>query len=98
MRVTYATRNLASTCTVEREMRKAYPTNMLKPLKLRLKEMESASSIRDLQAGLGKWHPLTGRGASVYAANLSANYRLIVRFEERGGALIANVLSIEDYH
>ncbi|MDB5243961.1 MAG: plasmid maintenance system killer protein [Spirosoma sp.] len=98
MMVTYDTKHLASTCTVDREMRKAYPANMLKPLKLRIKEMESASTIRDLQEGLGKWHPLTGRGAGVYAASLSANYRLIVQFDERDGAVTANVRSIEDYH
>ncbi len=60
--------------------------------------MESAGTIRDLLDGLGKWRPLTGRGHLVYAASLSANWRITVQFEEHDdGSADATVLSIEDY-
>lgn len=99
MQVTYESKKLEKKCTKSREMRMAYPDQIVKPLQRRMKQIESATSVADLQAGLGSWHPLTGRGPGVYAAKLSANYRLVVRFSDvETTDILAHVLDVGDYH
>lgn len=99
MRIAYDTSELEKVCTHTRAMRMKYPEPIAKGLQRRIKQMESAATIRDLLDGLGKWHPLTGRGRLVYGANLSANWRVTVQFEEHDdGSADATVTSIEDYH
>ena len=46
--------------------------------------------------GLGKWHPLAGRGDLVYAAHLGKNWRIIVQFDTEDKNVL--VVTIEDYH
>ena len=68
-------------------------------IKRRIKQLESAVSIDDLVQSTGKWHTLKNRGTSVYAGNLSANWRIVVQFRQTVGGLVeATVLEITDYH
>lgn len=98
MEVVYSDKKLDAVCTSDRAMRMAHPEPIPKNLRKRIKQLESAFAIAEILDGLGKWHPLTGRGELVYAASLSANYRLVVQFFETKSSCSAEVLSIEDYH
>lgn len=98
MEVGYSDKKLREMCSSDRAMRKAHPEPIPKNLRNRIKQLESALVIADVLEGLGKWHPLTGRGVLVYAASLSANYRLVVQFSETGSSSTVEVQSIEDYH
>jgi proteic killer suppression protein len=96
---TYETPKLRDVCTNDKLMKKAHSApEVWKPLQRRHGDLVRAPSLADLLAGLGKWHPLVGRGAFVYASNLSANYRLVVQFYLEEQPPRAHVLSIEDYH
>ncbi|KIQ05766.1 MULTISPECIES: hypothetical protein [Curtobacterium] len=98
MEVLYSDKKLRQICTSDKAMRKAHPEPIPKNLRNRIKQLESALVVADVLDGLGKWHPLTGRGVLVYGASLSANYRLVVQFSETGSSCTAEVQSIEDYH
>jgi plasmid maintenance system killer protein len=96
--VEYENKKLKASCTTNKGMQKAYSAIIGSALKRRIKELESAASIEDVLAGLGKWHSLTARGDCVYGGHLTANYRVIVQFRATGTHIVAWVLSVEDYH
>jgi plasmid maintenance system killer protein len=80
-------------------MQKRYAQPIASGIKRRIKQLESATTIGDLMQAPGKWHTLTNRGTQVYAAHLSANWRIVVQFlDAKGGSIEATVLEIVDYH
>lgn len=98
MQISYETEALENACTNSRVMRRSYSDACCKGIQRRIKQLQSASQLADLTSSVGKWHSLAGRGPLVYAAHLTANYRLVVQFTTLNGVTSATVLSIEDYH
>ena len=98
MDIAYASSKLERWCTNEKEMRKQFQPAICKTLRRRIKQLESASNLTDILEGLGKWHALTGMGESVYAATLSANWRIVVQFGKSENAVDVTVMQVVDYH
>ncbi|KAB1153085.1 plasmid maintenance system killer protein [Micromonospora sp. AMSO12t] len=97
MRLDYATRDLKRVCTDERRMQATYGANVAKKLKLRLAELTYVDEIADVLDGPGRWEELTGDRAGQWSARLTANWRLIVRPEQREVNTVV-VVEIVDYH
>ncbi len=91
----YADKDVLTLCTNEREARRELGEEGVRRLKRRIKELESATTYRDLFEGPGRWHPLHGDRAGTVAAEVTGALRLVVSFLEEALAL---VISIEDYH
>lgn len=95
--VSYASSKLEKQCTQAKEMNKAFDQTICKSLRRRMGELKSATKVQDLLDGPGKWHWLTSD--EVVAANLSANWRIIVRPSEKDNdCTVVRVESIKDYH
>ena len=95
--VSYSSQKLMASCTQLKAMNKAFTSpEVRKALPRRIKELESATYRQDVLDGLGKWHPLTGRGELVYAAHLGKNWRIVAQFDTRGDGVL--VVAVEDYH
>lgn len=71
-------------------------------LRLRIKALETAENVGELPTHdpLGKWHPLRADLEGLWAARLSANYRLLIRPEGQNqqDAVVVTVVDIADYH
>ena len=97
MRLEYATRDLERVCTDPRRMQATYGANVAKKLKLRLAELTYVDEMADVLAGPGRWEELTGDRAGQWSARLTANWRLIVRPEQRDVTTVI-IAEIVDYH
>lgn len=97
MQLVYATRELERQCTDARYMQRKLGAQVAKALKLRLAELRHGAEMQDLLLGTGRWEELTGDMGGQWSARLTANWRLIVRLEERD-VLTVNVIDITDYH
>ena len=69
------------------------PAAYVKRIRLALTLLSEASDPRDL-AGFGKLHPLRGDRAGHWALRVSANWRIVFRFE---GGRVRDV-DMVDYH
>lgn len=97
MQLVYATRELERQCTDARFMQRKLGAQVAKALKLRIAELRHGVEMQDLLLGTGRWEELTGDMAGQWSARLTANWRLIVRPEERD-VLTVIVIEITDYH
>lgn len=97
MQLDYATRELERICTDARYMQRKHNVQVTKALKLRIAELRSAIEMNDLLLGTGRWEALTGDRSGQWSARLTANWRLIVRPEERDVVTVV-VVEIVDYH
>lgn len=101
MKVNYANNKLEKSLTKVREMQKTYPTQWQSKLKQRIKELEIAENLEELQAGPGKWHPLKGNLAPMWAGSVSANHRILITPSSDGTAVEISEVTVEgidDYH
>lgn len=101
MKVLYATKKLEKSLTNVREMQKAYPEQWQSKLRLRIKELEIANDLEELQAGPGKWHPLKGNLTPMWAGSVSANYRILITPAADGDGIEVSEVTVErisDYH
>ncbi|MCW2785551.1 MAG: plasmid maintenance system killer protein [Marmoricola sp.] len=96
-------RKLEKLCTDEAEMQKKRADIAYK-LKLRIKALEAADTVADLETDdpLGYWHQLPGGSyPGCWAGKLSGNYRLLIRPLGEGDpwdAEVVAVIEIVDYH
>ncbi|MFD4421835.1 helix-turn-helix domain-containing protein [Agromyces sp. NPDC058484] len=86
---------LERTCTVEREMKKAYDATVCRALKLRIGELRAAENVDDLLLGTGRWERLVGDRAGQWSARLTKNRRLVVHEETTTEVMI---IELVDYH
>lgn len=82
-------------------MQRRYP-KLLKKLRLRVKALQAAESLGDLNEidPAGRWHWLHGDRQGCYAGDLSGNWRIIVEPNPQGSlaAVEVTVIEIADYH
>jgi proteic killer suppression protein len=97
MQLKYASRELERICTNERYMKRRLGAQVAKALRLRIAELRYGSEMQDLLQGTGRWEELGGDRAGTWSARLTANWRLIVRPEQRD-IVAVTVLEIVDYH
>lgn len=97
MEVEYSTRELERRCTDERYMQRKLGAQVSKTLRLRIAELHRSTEMQDLLLGTGRWEELTGDRAGMWSARLTANWRLIVRPEQRSELTVV-VIEIVDYH
>jgi proteic killer suppression protein len=93
----YATRDLERICTDERYMKRRLGAQVVKALQLRIAELRYGIEMQDLLQGTGRWEELRGHRAGTWSARLTANWRLIVRPEQRD-VVTVTVVEIVDYH
>ncbi|MFL0575889.1 type II toxin-antitoxin system RelE/ParE family toxin [Brevibacterium luteolum] len=97
MDVAYATTELERQCTDERYMKKRLGADVAKTLKRRIAELRYATELEDLRYGTGRWEELRGDRAGTWSARLTANWRLIIRPEQRASITVV-IIEIVDYH
>jgi toxin HigB-1 len=97
MQLDYATKDLERVCTDARRMQATYGADVAKKLKLRLAELAYVDEMSDLLAGPGRWEELKGDRVGQWSARLTANWRLIVRPEQRD-VITVIIVEIVDYH
>ena len=95
MKVNYSTVKFERSCTVEREMKKAYDATVCKALKLRIGELRAAANVEDLLLGTGRWERLVGDRQGHWSARLTKNWRLVVREDTTTEVMVIEII---DYH
>jgi len=63
-------------------------------LRRQLSQLNAARAPRDMNVPSWKFHPLVGKRTGEFAVSVSANWRLVFRFED-GDAILVNY---EDFH
>lgn len=96
MKVVCLEKKLDKQIRTKSEAVKALGKEMADKLHARVKQVESASLIQDLLAGVGKWEGLSANRSGTYSAHLTANYRIIVSFSD--DETECEFLEIVDYH
>lgn len=98
----YENKKLAKLCTDEKEMRKGR-ADIADKLRKRIKALYAAETVGQLVDSdpLGKWHRLEANLNGLWAAKLSANYRLLVRPEgadDGRDAVTVTVIEISNHY
>ena len=93
----YSDSRIERICTDAGVMRREVGADVAKALKKRLAELRSASVIKEVLTGPGRWETLQEDPGRRWSARLSANWRLIVE-SDGPDAASALVLRLEDPH
>ncbi|WP_125610518.1 type II toxin-antitoxin system RelE/ParE family toxin [Specibacter cremeus] len=101
MDLSFSSNKLERQLTEDKVMRKTYSDQWVKKLRLRMKELQAAENMAELQEGPGHWHPLVGNLAPQWAGEVSGNFRIFVTPLGNGAAAEITAVQIEkidDYH
>lgn len=102
LEVTYVSNKIEKVCKIERETRKVWGPDFVRPVQNRISQLEAADCLGDLvgTGAPGRWELMTGDRLGQASAHLTANYRLIMKVEGSDANEIRHVevLGREDYH
>lgn len=102
LEVSYASNKIEKICKQEKETKKAWGAEFVKPVQARISQLEGADCLGDLvwTGAPGRWELLTGNLAGKASARLTANHRLIMEVEGTDANEIRHVVVLgrDDYH
>lgn len=86
-KLTYASAKIQDLCLLEKASTKALGPKGSKKLRMRVKELETATNTQQLVAGTGGWHPIPHDWPGAYGAHLNDGKTIIAR-PTAGGWLV----------